>query len=261
MTPGLLLFTLLQAAPVAGGMEFVPLGRGVSAPGAVLDLAFLDDQRLLALADDALVLYRLDDTTPALEARLELSGARLPVRAAAGLLRASEAENACWLLTNDRPRASLVAVEGRRLTPRLEADAVPWPGSTTGLRYRAGTNQLVLGESMFLGLRQEGLAVAEDGRLVVDSRPEVRGVRVGTALARLGALIVTASPRAPGPVDGLLLIRPEGGLTDVTAEAMVEGSITALAARERRRGALVVAAIQGGDGVTRLVSYAVRPRP
>jgi len=261
VTPGLLLFTLLQAAPAAGGMEFVPLGRGVSAPGAVLDLAFLDDQRLLALTDDALVLYRLDDSTPALEARLELSGARLPVRVAAGLLRVSEAENACWLLTNDRPRASLVAVEGRRLTPRLEADAVPWPGSTAGLRYRAGTNQLVLGESLFLGMRQEGLAVAEDGRLVINGKAEAQGLRVGTALAGLGALIVTSSARAPGPADALALIRAEGGLADLTAEAKVEGSIAALAARDRRRGALVVAAIQGGEGVTRLVSYAVRPRP
>jgi len=242
-------------------MEFVPLGGGVSAPSPVLDLAFLDDERLLALSDEALVLYRLDDTTPALEARLELSGARLPVRVQAGVLRASEAENACWLLTNDRAHAWLVGVDGRRLTPRLEADAVPWPGSMAGLRYRAGTNQLVLDEAVFLGLRQEGLAVAEDGRLVIDGRAGAQALRVGTALARLDALIVSSSAQAPGSADSLGAMRAEGDLTHLTAEVKVEGSITALAARDRRRGALVVAAIQGNDGVTRLVSYALRVRP
>lgn len=252
---------LLQAPPVAGAMEFMSEGRGVSVPGPVLDLAFLDDQRLLALTEDALALYRLEDGTPTLEARLELSGARLSVRAPAGVLRASEAESACWLITNGRPHSFLVAVEGRRLAPRLEADAVPWPGSAVGLRYRAGTNQLVLGESLFLAIREDGLALAEDGRLASFGRSEAQGRRVGTALARLGALIVASSARPPGTTDSLELVRVDGELSELLAETRVEGSIGALAARNRRRGALVVAAIQSGDGGTRLVSYAVRPRP
>jgi hypothetical protein len=252
---------LLQAAPAAGALEFVPLGRGVSATGPVLDLAFIDDERLLALTEDALVLYRLDDSTPSQKARLELPGARLPVRAPAGVLRVSEAESACWLVTNSRPTASLVAVEGQRLAPRLEADALPWLRSAVGLRYRAGTNQLVFGESLFLGMREDGLAVAEDGRLAVFGRPEAQGRRVGAALARLGGLVVASSARPPGAADSLELIRLDGDLTELAAEAKVEGSIAALAARNRSRGSLVVAAIQGSDGVTRLLSYAVRARP
>ncbi len=261
MAPGLLLFIFLQAAPVADAMELVPQGRDVGAPGFVLDLAFLDDQRLLALTEHALLLYRIEDVTPALEARLELPGARLAVRAPAGLLRASEAERVCWLITNGRARASLVAVEGRGLAVRLEAEAVPWAGSATGLRYRAGTNLLLLGESPFLAMREGGLAVAPDGRLAVDGRSPAQGRRVGAALDRLGSLIVASSSRPPGATDSLELIPLEGELTGLAAQVKIDGSISALAARDRRREPLVVAAIQGRDGVTRLVSYAVRPRP
>jgi hypothetical protein len=257
VAPGLLVLALLQAAAASEPVTLVARDAPLPAPDTILDLAFLDDRRLLALSQATLFLYRIDDSGPTLESRLELPGEFLTVRAAAGVLRVAETEGACWALTNRRERASLVAVEGRRLVLRLEADAIPWPGTGTGLRYRPGTNELMLGDDAYAALRDDGLAVSTTGVLLQEGRAGALARRVGTALARLGPLLVATTHRPPGAPDALLLLRPGDDGTEVVSETPVAGSVRALAAREGRRGRIVVAAIDGPADESRLVVFAL----
>lgn len=259
MAPGLPLLVLLLATPAPELAFLQPAGRALPTPDAILDLAFLDDRRVLALAQGTLFLYRLDDGGPILESRLELPGEFQAVRASAGVLKVAETENACWALTNRRARASLVAVEGRRLVLRLEADAIPWDGTSGGLRYRPGTNELVLDDDGFFALRDDGLAVSPSGLLKIGG--EGAGRRVGNALARLGALVVATTHRPPGVPDAILLLRPEGGETEVVSETPVAGTARAVAARETRRGRLVVAAVEARDGETELSVFTAPAEP
>lgn len=253
----LLALSLATAAPDVNAL--VAQGRPLPTPDALLDLAFLDDRRVLALAQGTLFLYRLDDDGPILESRLELPGEFLAVRASAGVLKVAENENACWALTNRRERASLVAVEGRRLVLRLEADAIPWTGTSGGLRYRPGTNQLALAGEDFFAVRDDGLAVTSSGLLKLG--PEGLGRRVGGAAARLGPLVVASTHRPPGVPDAILLLRPDGAETELVSETPVAGTVRALAAREGRRGRLVVAAVEHGDEAPQLLVFALPPGP
>jgi hypothetical protein len=257
VTPGLLLLVLLQAATPDGGGALVAQGRPLPAPEAILDLAFLDDRRFLALAQGTLYLYRLDDGGPTLESRLVLPGEFLPVRGAAGVLRVAESEGACWALSNRRERASLVALEGRRLVLRLEATAIPWPGSAVGLRYRAGTNELLLDDGAYFSVREDGLAVTDRGTLVAPDRPDLQGRRSGTALTRLGNAIVAASPRPPDASDAILVFAPG----EAPRETPVAGTVSALSGRVRRGGGVLVAAVQMPEGESQLVVFEAERAP
>jgi hypothetical protein len=262
VAPGLLLLAFLQAAASLPRPVLVAQGKPLLTPAPFLDLAFLDDQRLLALSEATLFLYRLDGGGPLLESRLELPGDFLPVRAAAGVLRVAETEAACWALTNRRVGASLVAVEGRRLVLRLEADAIPWPGSATGLRYRAGTNELSLEGVDYFALRDDGLGVSDTGALLIAGQPDAQGRRSGTAAAGLGTLIVTSSHAPVGAPDALLLLRLRDGATELLSETPAPGRVRALAARERRRGGrLLAAAVEDPDDGPVLIVYAVSDTP
>src|SRR5258708_37885577 len=101
-----------------------------------------------------------------------------------------------WAVTSRSPRASLFPVEegGRRLGERVVADALPWPGSPGGLRFRPGTNLLEgtldgLGAGPFLAATDAlmGAAVAPDGRLRMSAPagPPSSGLRSGPGLACL----------------------------------------------------------------------------
>lgn len=259
VAPGVALLALVVSAAVPDVDALVATGRALPTPDPILDLAFLDDRRVLALAQGTLFLYRLEDGGPILESRLELPGEFLAVRAAAGVLKVSESENACWALTNRRERASLVTVEGRRLVLRLEADAIPWAGTSGGLRYRPGTNQLVLADADFFAVRDDGLAVTTSGVLQTGNEGSRR--RVGSALARLGSLVVATTHRPPGAADAILLLRADAGETELVSETPVAGSVRALAARESGRGRLVVAAVERTDTTAELLVFALPPGP
>lgn len=259
VAPGAALLALCLAAAVPDPASLTVRGRPLPTPAPILDLAFLDDRRILALAQGTLLLYRLDDGGPILESRLELPGEFLAVRAAAGVLKVAETENACWALTNRRERASLVGVEGRRLVLRLEADAIPWAGASAGLRYRPGTNELVLDGDAFFALRDDGLAVTTGGVLKLGAGS--LGRRVGNAVARLGPLVVATSHRPPGGSDAIWLLRSDGGETEVVSETPVAATVRAVAAREARGGRVVVGAVESREGETELVVFSVPGEP
>ncbi len=259
VAPGAALLALWLAAAVPDAPPLAARGRPLPTASPILDLAFLDDRRVLALGQGTLFLYRLEEGGPVLESRLELPGEFLAVRAAAGVLKVSENENACWALTNRRERASLVAVEGRRLVLRLEADAIPWVGTGGGLRYRPGTNELVLDGDSFFAVRDDGLAVTTGGLLKIGA--EVRPRRVGNAVDRLGALVVATSHRPPGGTDAILLLRADGADTEVVSETPLAATVRAVAAREARGGRVVVAALESREGETDLAVFTIPQTP
>ena len=115
--PGLL--PLIPSRGAGAGAEGVDvLDRATTPPieGRVVALAFIGDERLLVLFDDALALYRRDGLALRLESRRDLPGPLAGVRFPGGLLLAAESESACWALTSRTPRAVLFSLDGSRLT-------------------------------------------------------------------------------------------------------------------------------------------------
>jgi hypothetical protein len=211
-----------------------------------LALAWLDDERLLLLFPDSVGLFRLDGSTLVLQARHALPSPSAPVRAPAGLLVVPRGEAAFWVLTNARETATLVQVHGQKLSASAEAAAVPWPGLSSGLRYRAGTNLLAGSELVALALAGE-LRVGPAG-LLQKGGAEPSGVRVGTALAELWPdAYAASSPEPPASEDAVLILRG-GAACEVVERIDVDGSIRALAARPRGTGSRLVAAVDDPAG-------------
>jgi hypothetical protein len=250
--------------PASAQVDVAGLGRTPPLDAPVLDLAWTGADELAVLTPEALALYRLspDGLTP--EARQPIP-ARLSVRAPAGLLLAAPAEDALWVLSNRAGGALLFGREGGRLVPRGEGEALPWPGSRTGLRYRHGTNLLDgavpgLGDGPFLEvLAGGGAAVAPDGRLLLPRAPSEAAARVGPCLAALWPpLIAAASADPPGPTDRLLLV---DGASGRSGEALrVDGAIRALAALPTPQGARVGLGVMEPDATHRLGVSELRRR-
>lgn len=265
--PALLALFFFPAPPGRTAIDRVGSQRTSPLEAPVLDLAFLPDDRLLVLFADAVALYRWDESGLVREAQRPLPRPLEPVRAPGGLLLAGD--DGVWALTSRAPRAALFAVEGHRLEPRLEAEAVPWPGSESGLRFRSGTNLMEarlasLGLGPFLRLSGPDLAVDPDGHVRVGTAdgPRDTGLRAGPALATLWpGTLAAASPSPPQEADAVFLFQRDDTDLRLLESLPMAGSVRALAARVRAGVARLVAAIEEGDGVHLLVVDLKKARP
>ena len=261
---------LLALVPSAGpaGTDGVDVGARAATPpieGRIVALAFAGDERLLVLFDDALALFRREGLALRLESRRDLPGPLGPVRFPGGLLLAAEGESACWAASSRSPRAVLFSLDGGRLTPTHEAEAMPWPGLPSGARFRPGTNLLEVTlpgvDSPVLAVdARERWVVAADGalsRIGSTERPGPR--RAGPALTGLWpGVIAVGSGEAPGDHDRILLVGgPEGALVGTVA---VDGAVRALAARRHGGGALLAAALEGPGAAFRILLVDVAER-
>jgi hypothetical protein len=240
-----------EATPAAGspGGRAVRTVRVMQAPLAdrPIALAFVDEGRLLLLAADEVVLLRLDGGAVGVASRLVLPGPHRAARASAGLIAFDRDSSAAWVLTNHRGRAQLVDVDGGHLAVRAEAEAFPWPGSSTGLRFREETTWIEgeidgLGSGPFLAVgRPEGtVGVSSEGELL-PARPEPPGsalagdderLLIGPTLAApWPGWIAASDPRPPGASDKLLLLEERGGRFVEAAAIEADGAIRAVASR------------------------------
>jgi hypothetical protein len=246
------LLALAARPPAAAAGQVDLVGSSQSAPiaGRVLDMAFVGEGRLLVLSEDDLELYRFTEGGLLLASRRRLAGPLEPVRHAGGLLRAVEREHAVWAATSRSSGALLFAVEEGGLVERQRAEAVPWPGSPGGLRFRPGTDLIEgqiegLGSGPFVHLDETGLAVDRDGRLL-GAGGAVSELRVGPPLATLWPRQLAASSAAPpGERDSVLILSmaPPTG-PRVISELPVTGSVRALAAQVSGHTARLVAAVE-----------------
>lgn len=233
-------------------LDVVRQARTPTLPAPVLDLAFLDDSRLVVLWAEELGLYRWEDGGLRLESRQPLRGPRVPVRAPGGLLAVAEKEQAFWAMTSRVARPALFGVDGTRVVERSSADAVPWPGSRSGLRFRAGTNLLEgqvdgLGAGPFLAVNADegALAVTGEGRMVGLGDGDQR---VGASLAVPRAGVVLTSTALPPPeADALVALERKPPFATL-ARLPVDGSIRAIAARAAGPRSRIVAAVEREDG-------------
>lgn len=264
-----LLLSLVPAGPAgaAGPLAVVASRRTPAVEGRVLDVAPVGEDRVLVLYEEALALYRLDEAGLALLSRRELPPATLPVRFPGGTIFLPPAEGAAWVLTSRSPRAVLYGIEGGRLEERQQADALFWPRTPRGLRYRPGTNLLEgavadLGDGPFLRLDPRGVALAPDGGLWVGSAEgprAVTGVRGGGGLARPAPdLIAVAGGDPPGPRDAVLLIDARDPGRPPLQSLPVDGAVRALGARGTPAKMRLVAAVEEGRG-THLVVIDLAP--
>jgi hypothetical protein len=248
------------APPGPGAIDVRSTGRTSLLDEPVLDLAFFGDERLVVLGSDAVALYRLDEGGLTLDSRWQWPGPLDTVRLPGGLLRVAEKDAAFWALTSRAPRALLFAVEERSLALRQEADALPWPASPAGLRYRAGTNLIEgsitgLGPGPFLGLDDSapGLAVSAEGALLGGG---AAGPAAGPALAALWpGIVAVASAQPPGEDDAILVVGTREGppAPRVLESIRVDGAVRALAARARGESMRLVAAVEDVEGGARLL--------
>jgi hypothetical protein len=277
---GLLLFLLVAAAMAAAlplGAEAAPAAgspgsrtvRTLKVARAPLGdrptaLAFVDEGRLLLLTADEVVLLRLDGAAVGVASRLVLPGPRRAARASAGLIAFDRDSSAAWVLTNHRGRAHLVDIDGARLTARAEAEALPWPGSSTGLRFREGTTWIEgeidgLGSGPFLAVgRPEGtVGVSSEGELLL-ARSEPPGSALASDDERLvvgptlaapwPGWIAASDPRPPGASDDLLLLEERGGRFVEAAAIEVDGAIRAVASRTVGSTAHVALSVESASG-------------
>jgi hypothetical protein len=219
----------------------VPLGDHPTA------LAFVDEVRLLLLTADDVVLLRLDGGAAGVVSRLVLPGPHRAARASAGLIAFDRDSSAAWVLTNHRGHAQLIDIDKGHLEARAEAEAFPWPGSSTGLRFREGTTSMEgeidgIGSGPFLAVaRPEGtVGVSSEGELLLArSEPPASALAsdderllVGPTLAApWPGWIAASDPRPPGASDNLLLLEERGGRFAEAAAIEVDGAIRAVASR------------------------------
>lgn len=264
--PALLPLVPGRAGSGAEGVDVLDRSTTPPVEGRIVALAFVGEERLLVLFEDALALYRRDGLLLRLESRRDLPGPLAGVRFPGGVLLAVESESACWALTSRTPRAVLYSLDGNRLTPTHQADAVPWPRVAAGVRFRPGTNLLDVAapglDGPVLALEaEEGWAVGADGALArlgaTDTAASER--RAGPALARLWpGWIAAASADPPGEHDRILLYRDAAGPT--TASLPVEGAVRALASRRHGANALLAAALEDAGGGFRVALFEMAPR-
>lgn len=227
--------------------------------GTVLDLAVLADGRVAVLLPSEVVLFRVDGEALVREAEAALHPPTLRVRALAGTLSCPGHVAPCWALTNQGAQAVLAAF-GRSPEPTT-ADALPWPGVATGLRYRAGTDWLegetALGPGPFLALDgPPAAAVLPDGRVQVEPEPPSAPGEAGSALAWAWPdVLVLTSPRPPGLRDALRVVRPSPQGLEELNRWTVTGAVRALAARPRSATSSLLVAALAFEGRSHLVVH------
>ncbi len=264
--PGLLPLIPNRGGAGAEGVDVLDRATTPPIEGRIVALAFMSDERLLVLFDDALALYRRDGLALRLESRRDLPGPLSTVRFPGGLLLASESESACWALTSRTPRAVLFSLDGSRLTATHQAEVVPWPRIAAGVRLRPGTNLFEVAgpglEGPVLAMEPEaGWMVAADGALARMGATEPSGPvrRAGPALTRLWpGLIAAASPDPPGEQDRILLYRESADAS--MASLPVEGAVRALASRRHGGNALLAAALEDLAGGFRVTLFEMAER-
>jgi hypothetical protein len=249
-------YTAPGAATVPPRVDLRPRASALLAE-RVLDLALPDRNTLLVLSPDALTLYRLDGTRLRLLDRESLPPAQ-PVRAPAGMLLLADDGSSCWALVTGR-RVALLFDVGKEGLERLgDAEALPWPGSPSGVRVSPGTNHLRVtrpglpGALLRLLPGNPSVAVSTSGQLLVGGLDT--SLRTGPAVAHLFPGLLAASPASPpGAQDEILILALGDGPPEVTERLPVEGAVRALGARTSGRDLLLGAALELPGGSFRIL--------
>jgi hypothetical protein len=259
----------LAALPRPARGTIAVVSSNITAPldTRVLDVAFVDDDRLIVLLEDGVALYRRDgDALSRLDHRpLDMSSV---VRAPAGVVLVPAGEGAVWVSTNRAEGAVLFTIEGGRLLETQRAGALPWPGSPQGARFRSGTNLIDVavhglgsGPHLRAGAGAAAWAIAPDGRLGV-AGAGWSATRVGSAAAVLWTGVwIASSAEPPGSSDALLILNVNAGAPTVVATFPVQGSVTGIGARARGDRALVAAAVVQGEAHRLILMEVARDGP
>jgi hypothetical protein len=257
-----------EPAPVTRSVvDVVAKSRSAPIEGVIRAVGWLSDDRLLTLSADEAAVYRVSASALSFESRHPLPRPPLPVRAPGALVIADG--GAAWTLGSGAASALLLAEDGGRLVVRARAEALPWSGSPTGLRFRTGTNQIELsgsdlGAGPFLALDPTGSAAVDaDGelRLVAAGGGVRAGLRVGSAIAALWpGLLALSSPAPPGEADAVWLVTLAEGTASVAESLPLDGSIRALGARSNAEGSRLVASVEEPGSQSRLVLFDLRRR-
>jgi hypothetical protein len=267
--PTVLPLTPARSPDGTGGIEVLSRSQTPRLGERVLALSLLGDDRLAILDEESVAVYRLQSAVVTFESRRRLPGPLDPVRSPGGLLLGG-ADGSLWALTSRAPRAALLAVDstGRGLFPRAEAEAVPWPGTPRGLRFRPGTNLIEgepqgLGPGPWLALGQAEIGVRSDGevRLASDEGPRSSGLKAGNAVAALWpSAFVLTSPSPPEAGDSLRFVARDASSLRTVANIPVPGAVRALTARAKNGGVRLVAAVEEAARGISLLVLDLRPR-
>lgn len=254
--------------PISQTLEITGTSRTPLVEGPVLDIAFLEDDRIALLTPEAVATYRWASPGLVREHREALAGPRVPVRILAGLLRPEEGGSSLWVMTNQIDGATLFGTEGGTLSRRTRAEALPAPGAPEGLRYRPGTNLLEgpvgrLGTGPFLALASTA-GVQADGTVVTTAArsPGATPLRSGDRMAPLwGGLLVVSAAGPPGPRDTLVLLEVgDAGVRRRETLLAVEGRVRAIASRPRGATSRLVCAVEEPGEATHLVVLEMQAR-
>jgi hypothetical protein len=253
------LAVLAASRPPAAPPRAVTLG---ALPREVLAVAFVGPTRALLLEEDRASLWRLSAEAMVKEAEHLFPAPAERVRHAGGLLIGVADGLDFWALRSGWTEALLLTCseDGAppALTPGEKAAALPWPGASNGLRFRAGTNILEgevrgLGEGPFLAVTPDGAwAVDTEGRLEIPGMPPTAPACVGSVMARpWPEVALTASASEP---DALLSVLPDEGGPRLTRLVEIAGRIRALAALATGDAASVLLAVDrpGGHSLLRV---------
>jgi hypothetical protein len=257
-----LLHLLLACAPSfasAAPAAHPPAGCSQAAPPRPLplrplDLAFVAQDRLVALDGAEVALLSIEAAQVTVLSRRPMPGPLSVVRAPGGVLGVSETESAVWAMTSRSPHAALFAIEGARLAERQQAEAMPFAGAARGLRFRPGTNLIEaevagLGPGPFLDLAGAALpvAVTPDGRIVRSETDEARA-RAGPTLAALWPGLFAASLASPPDQEDAVIVFDTASPATPLLTCRAAGAVRAIAARAREESARLAVALDGADG-------------
>jgi hypothetical protein len=256
-----------RSASPRTAVDVIATSRSAPIQGVVLALAWISDERVLTVFRDEAALYRLDASALVLESHRALPRPLSAVRSP-GAMAVAEA-GAAWVLTSATASAALLAAEDGRLVVRSRADALPWPGSATGLRFRGGTNLVEvdaagLGAGPFLALEPSGIAgVDGEGelRLATGEGGARAGLRAGSAVAALWkGMLAVSSSAPPADVDAVSLVAVSDQGAEVAETIPVEGTLRALASRASGEGVRLLAAVEEKGPQSRLLLMDLRRR-
>lgn len=231
-----------------------PALRPLAAPDLetpVLALTLVGEDELVALSPGSVTHYHLDGLRLTLAARLEVEPEGPAVRFPAGLLRSEAGARSVWALASGWPSALLLDLDAR-LHVRSEADAMPWPGTPAGVRFRPGTSLLeadlpALGAPPFLALAP-GAALDRQARLHRAQGPPV-AVAIGTPLASLPGGGLLAGSATPGSDSDALIFLSDAAADPCEVRSGLPGALRALAVAPRGHGRLFgVLALDGSAG-------------
>ncbi len=226
----------------------------------ILALAWLDDTKLALLSPVAVSVHRVERSRFVRIARQELPGPLFVVRHPGGLVLPGD--DAFWVLTSGMPRAVLYALDGERLVERVQADALPWPEVSGGLRYRDGTNLLESAAGLLLTPIVDSLAVDPSGHLLLLSPlgPIASSLRAGPTLAALGnGRWAVSSAAPPGAPDSVQIVERAGDDLRLRTSLPVPGSVRALGARRSTTEPRLAVALETAPGETVVLLLRLRP--